>query len=55
MHTVTINVLLATELAVTDQRLSGSGKLEENITEDLSEKVIRSVASTGNVYVLYAA
>lgn len=52
MHTITMNVLLATELAVTDRRLSGSGqsKLEENITEDLSDKVIRSVASTGNVY-----
>lgn len=51
MHTISMNVLLATELTVPDRRLSGSGqsKLEENITEDLSDKVIRSVASTSNV------
>eukprot|EP00066_Takifugu_rubripes_P008396 XP_003974566.1 PREDICTED: microtubule-associated protein futsch-like [Takifugu rubripes] len=40
-ETTVLRTTKATELAVTDRRLSGSGKLEENITEDLSEKVIR--------------
>ncbi|XP_056889116.1 uncharacterized protein LOC130525884 [Takifugu flavidus] len=40
-ETTVLRTTRATELAVTDRRLSGSGKLEENITEDLSEKVIR--------------
>lgn len=57
MHTATMNILSAGELPTTDRCLceSRQRELEENITEDHPENVIRSVASTSNVYVLYAA